>query len=493
MSQKEYQKLTKLLKQAALLGSATSLLEWDQETYMPPEGISLRSEMLEILSGLAHKQKTSKQIGKLLHSLTHATDLKTQQKACLREVARDYKHATCLPNAFVKKLSETTSQATHIWQTARTTNDFALFAPHLEKVISLHRKKADLLGYSDHPYNALLDLYEPGLTVATLNPLFTRLQSKLSSLLSQIAKKPPTNDSCLYVSCSQDQQLKLASHFLDAVHLTKQTSRLDLSAHPFCMGLHPRDIRMTTALRDKNPLFCFFSVLHEAGHALYDQGLPFEHYGTPLGEAISLGIHESQSRFWETRIGQSLPFWKHFFPLFQKELPEAFGNISLDTFYKAVNTVTPSCIRIEADEVTYNLHIILRFEIEKKLMEGSLSVKEIPELWNHLMEQYLNVTPTSFKEGCLQDVHWSCGLIGYFPTYTLGNLFASQFFEVFAKDFPDWESKVASGNLFFIREWLKEKIHIHGREFTADELCQRICGKPLSEEAFTRHLESKYL
>ncbi len=486
----DYKKLLKLLKTGALLSSAQSLLDWDRETYMPEKGITVRSEMLETLSGLVHKHKTSPAIGKLLTKLESAS-LSSQEKACVREIQRDYLHATKLPSHFVKKFTEVTSTATHVWQEARAQGDFSLFAPHLEKVMSLSRKKADYLGFQDHPYDALLDLYEPELTTKTLSPLFASLQTKLTELLQKIKKAPPIDDQCLFVTSSKEEQFALATHFLKAVHLNHDGARLDLSAHPFCMSLHPLDVRMTTALRDRNPLFCFFSVLHEAGHALYDQGLKPEHYGSPLGEAISLGIHESQSRWWETRIGQSLPFWKHFFPLLQKEIP-GFSSTTLTSFYKAINTVEPSFIRIEADEVTYNLHIILRFELEKRLIEGTLKVKELPEAWNETMRTYFGITPPSVKEGCLQDVHWSCGLVGYFPTYTLGNLFASQFFAVFTQEFPNWEERVASGDLLFIRAWLKAKIHTHGREFSAHDLCLQICGKPLSAEAFTHYLDQKY-
>jgi carboxypeptidase Taq len=272
----------------------------------------------------------------------------------------------------------------------------------------------------------------------------------------------------------------------------ENNSRLDLSAHPFCSTLLPDDVRMTTRVNPDDPFFSIFAVLHEGGHGLYGLGRPKEQFGSPLADSLSLGIDESQSRWWETLIGQSYPFWQHFFPLLQAEFPEQFNGIHLEDFYRAINHVKPSFIRIESDEVTYNLHIIVRFEMEKALIEGSLKVKDIPDAWNEKMREYLGISPQFDGEGCLQDIHWSLGLFGYFPTYTLGNLYASQFFQPFEKTFPSWKERVSQGDLDFIREWLKENIHQYGRQYPAEELCRRVTAEALSEEPFIRYLHHKY-
>ncbi len=494
-----YDKLLSESKSISLLNSIHSLLDWDQETQMPKEAIQMRSEQIEIMASLVHKQKLSKRFKIALSSLI---DLKTgeilesslsaAQKAALREWRRDYLRMVKLPTSFVKKFAKTTSAASHAWQGAKEKNDFKAFAPHLEKIVSLSRKKADILGFREHPYDALLDLYEPEMTTSFLTPLFAKLKASLTELLKEISLKPACAEDFLYRPCPKHKQIEFAHHLLHAMGFHSSTSRLDISAHPFCTELHPKDVRMTTRIHPENIMLGIGAVLHEGGHGLYGMNLPPQQYGSPLGESVSLGIHESQSRWWETLIGQSLAFWQHFFPLLQKEFPEQFGSVQLKDFYQAINIARPGFIRIDADEVTYNLHIIVRFEIEKALIEGTLKVKEVPEVWNHKMQSYLGITPPSDGQGCLQDIHWSLGLVGYFPTYTLGNLYSVQFFDTFTKAHPNWETQVAQGSLGFIREWLKENIHQYGRQFTPGELCQRVTGRPLSQEPYVHYLTQKY-
>lgn len=309
----------------------------------------------------------------------------------------------------------------------------------------------------------------------------------------KIGKRPLSPPPLFFQSCDPNKQLKFGHDILHAMGFDKKSSRLDESVHPFCCGLHPKDVRMTTRLESDSLMSNIFSVLHEGGHALYNQGLPESEFGSPLGEQISLGIDESQSRWWETLIGHSLPFWTHFYPRLQKLFPDNLGAVSLDDFYRAINRVHPSFIRVDADEVTYSLHIILRFELEKALIEGSLPVKEVPDAWNAKMKEYLGITPHTLSEGCLQDIHWSSGGIGYFPTYTLGNLYAAQFFTAFEKAHPRWKEQLAHGELGFIAAWLKENIHRHGREFTSTELVERVTKLPLSEAPFINYLTTKYL
>lgn len=494
-----YSQLHNLSKTTALFSSIEQLLEWDQETYMPKEAIHLRSMQVEMLASLVHKNKTSKTFAKLLNELIDIesgeiknAELPSSKIAALREWRRDYLHAVKLPNPFVKKFAKTTSTASHAWKSAKAHNDFKEFAPHLENVVSLCRKKADILGFKEHPYDALLDLYEPEMKTSILIPLFSKLKFDLTALLKKITAAPLIPHEFLRCHCPKYKQVAFAHQILKAMGFHEHTSRLDISAHPCCATLLPNDVRMTTRINPDDPFFSIFAVLHEGGHGLYGLGRPKEEFGSPLAESLSMGIDESQSRWWETLIGQSRPFWEYFFPLLQAEFPEHFQSIDLDDFYRAINHVKPNLIRIEADEVTYNLHIIIRFELEKALIEGSMKVRDIPDAWNEKMRQYLGISPEFEGEGCLQDIHWSLGYFGYFPTYTLGNLYASQFFQVFEKNYPHWKEQVGKGDLRFIREWLKSNIHQYGRQFTPADLCKKITGSFLSEEPFINYLNNKY-
>jgi carboxypeptidase Taq len=494
-----YAKLHDLSRNAAVLSSVYQLLEWDQETYLPSEGISYRARQIEALATLVHKEKTSPRFAKALDQLI-AIDtgeiqddrLSPAQIAALKRWRRDYLKAVKLPPSFVKAFAQTTSQAIHTWASARKKSDFSLFAPFLEKIVALSRKKADFLGFKEHPYDALLDGFEPEMTTAFLIPLFSNLKIALTDLLKKIHIKAPPSDSFLQGDFSHAKQLAFARKLLSAMGFHPSSARLDESNHPFCSGISPKDTRMTTHVHLEALMKNIFAVLHEGGHGLYHQGLPEEHYGTPLSESASLGIDESQSRFWETIIGHSLPFWKHFYPQLQKEFPEKFMDIPLHEFHAAINSVKPSFIRIHADEVTYSLHIIIRFEIEKALLEGQIKTKEIPEIWNEKMREYLGISPHDDALGCLQDIHWSMGAIGYFPTYTLGNLYAAQIFEVFEKTHPTWKEKVEAGDLLFIGSWLKSEIHRYGREFTPQELIVKVTGKQLTEKPYLNYLNRKF-
>lgn len=416
-----YDKLHRLSKTIALMSSVESLLDWDQEIYMPKDAIEIRSQQRELLASHVHRQKTSRSFSNALSSLIDIESgevkderLSSAQMAALREWRRDFQKAVKLPNAFVKQFAKTTSTASHVWKTAKEHNDFKAFAPYLEKVVNLSRKKADILGFNDHPYDALLDLFEPEMKTSVLTPLFGKLKLPLIQLLKDINSKTPFKEDFLYRHCSRHKQLEFSHKILHKMGFHTATSRLDTSAHPFCNGLHPNDTRMTTKVHPENIMFCIGAVLHEGGHGLYNMNLPIEHYGSPLGQQVSLGIDESQSRWWETLIGQSYFFWQYFYPLLQEEFPEQFSGIPLEDFFHAINAVKPGFIRIEADEVTYNLHIVLRFELEKALIEGALKVKDIPDAWNAKMREYLGISPEFDGQGCLQDIHWSLGFIGYF-------------------------------------------------------------------------------
>lgn len=494
---KNYTKLLELSKKNTTLTTILNLLDWDQETYMPQGAIELRAAQSEAMATVVHKAKTSASFAKLLGSLIDLEtgvcldkDLTAAQKAALREWRRDFLMARKLPNGFVKTFAQTTSKAIHEWVQAKEKNSFSHFAPHLEKVVSLCRKKAELLGYEEHPYDALLDLFEPGMRTSTLIALFDRLKKPLKELVERPRKE--MNRDFLFQSFDKEKQFKFGEQILEVMGFDRQTSRLDHAPHPFCSGLHPKDIRMTTKVHEKYFPACLYAVMHEAGHGLYHAGLKEENFGSPLGESVSLGIDESQSRWWETRIGHGLPFCHYLLPLLQKEFPQQLENVGVEHFYRAINWVKPSFIRIEADEVTYSLHIIVRFEIEKALIEGSLRVKDLPEAWNAKMQQYLGICPPTDAEGCLQDIHWSMGGIGYFPTYALGNLYGAQFFTVFEKNHPQWKEKVSQGDLEFITKWLRENIHQYGRQYAPEELVKQVTGSPLSEKAFVDYLHAKY-
>ena len=482
-------KLLLFYEEKGMYDSLSQFLEWDLETYMPSSGIEFRSRNLRYLQGESHKRATSRKIPSLLSALKKE-NLTLREKALVREMEHDYKRETKLPRSFVRTFSSTVSKAMHTWREAKEKNDFALFAPHLKKLVTLCRKKADFFGFSAHPYDALLDLFEPGMTVATVEPLFAALKTRLPHLLQKIRKDKP--DAVSKLSYPKHLQKKLCLEILSKMGLHPQNSNLSESAHPFCLGLHPTDIRLTTHFNVENFLPALFAAIHEGGHGLYESNLPAAFFGTPLGQACSHGIHESQSRFWETLIGHSKPFLLYTYNNLDRFFPDFSSRVSFDALYKTVNHVEPSLIRIFSDEVTYNLHIILRFEIEKGLIEGSLRVQDVPRLWNDKMEELFGIRPDSDKNGCLQDIHWSMGAFGYFPSYTLGNLYAGTLLRDLQKTSPHFVLEVERGEFQTIASYLKEKIHVHGREYSPHELIEKATGAPFSIEPYLSYLETKY-
>lgn len=473
-------------KKAAHLKGVIHLLDWDQETYLPPESTDPRSEQIALISAMRHDLVTSEDFRKNLEAFEPVGE---DEKACQREWLRDFKQDIALPSSFVEAFAKATSEAVVIWREARQKNDFSLFAPYLEKIVSLSRQKAEYLGYKETPYDALLDLYEPGTTTSSVEKLFNDLKKEIVPLLKSIKQG---TEKTLKGPFPKEAQLAFARQVAEKMGFSFKTGRLDLTTHPFCTSLHPLDNRITTRVYEEEPISCLMGVIHETGHALYDAGLPVEWFGTPLGEYISMGMQESQSRFWETRIGQSYPFWKGFYTELQKTFPEQLKDISTDEFYQIINKVEPSLTRVESDEVTYPLHVILRFEIEKALINDLLPVEEVPALWNKKMKEYLGIVPPNDKMGCLQDIHWSIGAIGYFPTYTLGNMYAAILFNAFQKDHPDWEKRVSKGDLSFINEWQNRSVHRYGRKYRSNELLEKISGSPFSAKPYTDYLKQKY-
>ncbi len=495
--------LKQTLRQIHHLQDAAAVLSWDQETYMPPGGGAVRAEQLATLQTLAHDQFVSPEMESLLGTFVdlptgtihsqHASALDEPSQALLRETWRDFSRAKKLPSAFVNQLERECSLAQQVWAEARKTNDFQRFLPNLQRIVHLKQQEADYLNYVDSPYNALLDTYEPGSTVAQLRPLFATLRTELIRLLDHIRQSPvQPNTQLLTQSYEQAPQMDFGLLVLKHMGYDFQRGRLDLSEHPFTTAFHPTDVRVTTRVFETDLPSCLFSCIHEGGHGLYEQGLPAQQYGTPLGEAISLGIHESQSRLWENCVGRSRAFWQYFYPKLQEVFPTQLREVRAEDFYLAINRVTPSLIRVEADELTYNLHIMVRFEIELEIIEGRLHVDDLPEIWNAKIQDYLGITPSSDAEGVLQDVHWSFGAFGYFPTYTLGNLYAAMLFRQAHKDLPDLEQAIGQGNLLPLKGWLNEKVHRWGRQYTAADLLTRITGQPLTPEPFIQDLNRKF-
>lgn len=496
--QNHYSQLFKVSKHIRTLEGISQLLNWDQETYMPEAASGIRSEQIELLAGLIHKERTSPLFTTLLGRLIDietghilVEDLSPAQEAAVKLWRRDYRKTVLLPTAFVEEFAKVSSQSMQAWQLAKKENSFQIFAPFLDKIIHLNQQKAHYLGYSAHPYDALLDEYEPGTTTEEVGLLFEKIRTDLAPFIKKIASKKVDNH-FLMGKWEKEKQILFGRRILADMGYDFKKGRVDFSSHPFSSSCHPSDSRITTRIHPESLMSNIFILLHEGGHSLYEMNLPPEEYGSPLGEPLSYGMHESQSRWWETRIGMSRPFWNHYYPLLQETFPQQLKSISLDSFYSAINKVEPSYIRVEADELTYPMHVILRFEMEKELIAGNLTTREVPEIWNKKMEQYLGLTPLTNTEGCLQDVHWSMGAFGYFPSYTLGNLYAAHLFEGFVKENKDWEKRVTAGELIFIKDWLHKKVHQHGRRYSAQELLKNATQEEFSAEPYLKYLKEKY-
>ena len=481
--------LLKISKKKTLLEGTKALLSWDLETYMPKDGASVRAEKIELLSSLIHQELLSPTFEKELKALQQEKNLSKEQQAACRLWTREHEIAKKQPSDFVKELSRETSASLQAWIQAKEENDYSLLEPHMQKVITLCQKQADLLGYKEHPYDAMIDLYEEGMDKKTLEALFKELKPALVSLLQKIPRQEPKS----YGVFPSKGQKELNAILLGALGFSKETSRLDESLHPFCSGIHPLDTRMTTRIDENNPLYSILSVVHEGGHGQYNRNLPKELYGSPVCAHASLGMDESQSRLFEATFGTSRAFWSYLYPHMQKTFPGNLQDVSFEEYLSHVNRVEPSFIRTEADEVTYCLHIILRFEIEVLLLEGTITATEIPSVWGDKMEELLDIRPTSDQVGCLQDIHWPIGAIGYFPTYAIGNLVAAELFSLLKKDIPNYENDLAKGNFANITAWLKENVHRHGALYTPKELLKKITGKELSPNSYIAYLEEKFL
>jgi carboxypeptidase Taq len=475
------------------VNTARNALNWDRQTYMPEGGVTGRAEQLATLSRLVHEMLVSRETAELMAAL-EKPEPGSEDFAFVRLAQRDYERTAKLPNRLVEELARATALAQPAWEQARARSDWASFEPHLGKILLLQRERTECLGYEDHPYDALLDFYEPGAKKARLQEMFEELKAELMPLIREISALSDGNRSRpLYGSFDEKKQEEFAQRVVSDFGYDWKRGRLDRVVHPFCISLGgPGDVRITTRFDPGWLSPALFATLHEAGHAMYEQGIDPIYSRTPLSGGTSMGVHESQSRLWENLVGRSRTFWSFYYPRLREAFPEALGDTDLQTFYRAINEVKPSEIRVEADELTYNLHILLRFELEISLIEEDLAVAELPAAWNAKMEEYLGVTPEDEINGVLQDVHWAAGLFGYFPTYTIGNVLAAQLFEEALKAHPQIPEEMGHGEFGTLRGWLWEKIHRHGRRYDPDELIEMATGRPLQTAPYLRYLKHKF-
>ncbi len=477
------------------LNMAGALLGWDQQTNMPPNGAEERSEQLATLSKIAHHKATSDEIGKMLDELlVYAKSLESDSDDArlIRRSKIDFDKMTRVPSEKVAEFARVTTLAQEKWVQARAKSDFSLFRPHLERIVELRREYADYFKPYDHVYDPLLDDFEPGLKTADVKDIFSRLRPQQVELIRAIAARPQVEDGFLHLKYDDKKQWDFGVDVITRFGYDWNAGRQDRSAHPFTTSFGIGDVRITTRILENLVSSGLFSTMHEAGHGMYQQGLASNLSRTVLANGASMAVHESQSRMWENLVGRSRAFWRFFYPKLQAVFPAQLGNVPMEKFYKAINKVEPSYIRTESDEATYNLHVMLRLELEIALMEGTLKVADLPAAWNTRMQEYLGITPRNDSEGVLQDVHWSGGMIGYFPTYALGNLVSVQLWDVINKDIPDLENQIEKGEFGALLGWLREKVHRHGSKFDPQELVQRVTGSKIDPQPYVGYLRSKY-
>jgi carboxypeptidase Taq len=492
--EQKIQQLRTLLEEISDLNYISALLGWDQQTYMPSGGAEARGNQLALIGRLAHERGTSAELGKLLDELkpySAGLDPDSDDARLVKVSARDFDKAAHVPSSHVIAFAQATTLGQQAWMEARQKSDFSIFQPHLEKIVALRQEYASFFPNFDHPYDALLDDFEPGMKTADVKVIFEGLRPKLVKLIKAIAAKPQVDDSFLHQPFDERKQWSFGEEVITKFGYDWKRGRQDKSAHPFTTEFDINDVRITTRVDPNflNPML--FGTMHECGHALYSLGAAPELARTGLERGASLGVHESQSRMWENLVGRSLPVWEYFYPRLQEVFPQ-FSAVPLDKFYKGINKVQPSLVRVEADEASYNLHIMLRLDIEIALLEGKVAVKDVQDMWNSKMEEYLGVTPPNAAIGVLQDVHWSSGMIGYFPTYALGNLMSAQLWEKINQDIPDLNEQFRRGKFEPLLRWLRENIHRHGAKFEPQELMLKITGSKIDPAAYVRYLTKKF-
>jgi carboxypeptidase Taq len=471
---------------------ASAVLEWDQETYMPPNGSVHRGRQIATLNEIAHSFLTDEQLGSLLMDLNSSAGLTAEEKRNAELSLEDYQRNRKLTPAFVRKISEAVHAAYHAWVKARKAKAGTIFLEPLEQLIELKKQQADMLGYKGHPYDALMNEYDKGLTVNIIDNIFKNLRPALTTILTLVQQHPQVDNSFLHQAFNKDCQWEYGMDMLKKIGFDFDSGRQDISIHPFTTNFSSADVRVTTRIDGNDFSNMTWSCIHEGGHALYEQGLPAEHYGLPLSEYCSLSIHESQSRIWENNIGRCKAFWQHNFPGLKTFFPEQLDGVTPQQFFKGINKVQPSLIRTEADELTYHFHVMIRYEIEKLLIEGTITVKDISAYWNELYKKYLGITVPDDLHGYLQDIHWSHGSFGYFATYSTGSLYAAQLYASIKRDHPDTEEQIALGNNKEVLNWLRKNIHSKGRFYTSEELCREATGAYLDAKYFIDYATEKY-
>ena len=480
------------LQKIADIKYASAVLQWDQETYLPKNSGDARGRQIATLNELAHEKFTAESFGDLLNDLSAKEDLPPGEKRNVQLSLQDFTKSKKLPSPFVRKMSEAINKSFHAWISARRQNDFSIFKDPLQEIILLKREETELIGYEKHPYDALMDEFDKGLTSTITDKLFADLRPQLTGLLNEIKAKPQPDDSFLHQHFPKDKQWDAGMEILKRMHFNFDAGRQDISEHPFTTSFGSTDVRVTTRVDENDFSNMLWSCIHEGGHALYEQGLPESEYGLPLGEYCSLSIHESQSRLWENCIGRGMPFWEHNFPLLKEYFPQQFNNTTVHQFYAAINKVQPSLIRTEADELTYHFHIMIRYELEKLLIEGTINAADIPAYWNELYKRYLGITVPDDVRGCLQDVHWSHGSFGYFATYSIGSLYAAQFYSTLKNERPVIETEIARGDMSAVKEWLQKNIYRFGRFCSSEDLCRQVTGESLNSKFFLNYAKEKF-
>ena len=495
MTDTTMQKLKTILGEVFDLDTTYGLLTWDQQTYMPPGSSTDRSFKLSTLAKISHDKFASQEVGDLLSQLESNIDVYEEgshEQRLIKVARHNYDKATHVPAEWVAEFAKLTAVSHAIWEKARKESNFELFRPSLERIVKMKREYAGFFTPYEHIYDPLLDDYEPGMKTETIKRLFEQLRTSQVKLVQKIQGQEQVADWFLYQEFDRQCQWELGVEVIDRIGFDWMRGRLDTSTHPFTNGFSTDDVRITTRVEPKIFTMAFFATLHECGHALYELGIDPSLSRTPLAVGASLGIHESQSRLWENIVGRSLSFWQYFFPRVQHIFPDQFGDVSLDRFYHGINKVEPSLIRIEADEATYNLHVMLRLELEIALLKGDLPVGDLPGVWNELMKQYLGVVPDCDTNGVLQDVHWSGGMMGYFPTYALGNLISVQLWEQLKKDIPTVSSEIAKGEFGDLLAWLRDNIHQHGAKFEPQELVRKVTNSDIDPQPYLDYLWDKY-
>ncbi len=489
---RKFEQLKEILGEVSDLGTAASLLGWDQNVSMPPAGGEARGQQLATLGKIAQEKFISDEVGMLLEDLKNEFDPSSDEADMLRVAARNYAKAKRVPSEFIAEQAIVTTKAFDAWVEAKGKSDFSIFQPYLEKVVELVQRYVSFFPPADHPYDTLLDDYEPGMKTSEVHEIFNALRPKQVNLIKQISSAKQVKDNFLHKKYNEKKVWDFSETIITRFGYDWNRGRQDKAPHPFETAFSVNDVRITNRFEKDNPLATLFSAMHESGHAMYEQGINPAFDRTPLSGGTSLAVHESQSRMWENLVGRSLPFWEHFFPQIKKLFPSQLDGVSVKSFYKAINKVEPSLIRVNADEATYNLHIMLRLELEIGMVDGSMKVKDLPEIWNTKMREYLGITPPNDAQGVLQDVHWSGGSIGYFSTYALGNLVSAQLWEKINKDIKNLDDQIRAGKFDELLHWLHEKIHIYGHKYDPQVLVQKVTGSKIDPAAYVRYLTKKY-